>query len=120
MTKKKTATQKPKLVQPKGKKRTGVLPGITMGDDELNALARLYVDERDARLQAGVKEKTAKDDVLAAMSRKKKTSYRYDDGDEVYDISVEAKDQTPTLKVKIVSVTKDTDDSDGPGSGDAE
>ena len=79
------------------------------GDAELNGLARTYVDERDARLQAGLAEKRAKDSVLSAMTRKKRTTYRYDSGDEIFDISVEVKDPTPTLKVKVTSKTPDED-----------
>ena len=116
MTKKKAAKKKagPKLVEARAaKKRTGTLPGMSKGDPELNDLARDYVDERDARLQAGLAEKRAKDSVLSAMSRKKMTAYRYDAGDEIFDISVEVKDPTPTLKVKVTSKTPDEDGADG-------
>ena len=116
MTKKKTAEQKAagsKLVRARAAtKRTGTLPGISLGDDELNSLARVYVDERDARLQAGLAEKKAKDAVLSAMSRKKRTAYRYDSGDEIFDITVEVKDPTPTLKVKVTSKAPDDGDPD--------
>ena len=62
MTTKKKATKKktagPKLVEARAaKKRTGTLPGMSTGDEELNSLARVYVDGRDARLQAGLTEK---------------------------------------------------------------
>ena len=118
MTKKKAANKKaakkkkagPKLVKARTpKKRTGTLPGMSFGDKELNSLARTYVDERDARLEAGVAEKRAKDAVLSAMTRKKMTAYRYDTGDEIFDISVEVKDPTPTLKVKVTSKAPDED-----------
>ena len=114
MTAKKKATKKktdgPKLVKARAaKKRTGVLPGMSIGDEELNGLARVYVDERDERLQAGLAEKRAKDAVLSAMSRKKMTAYRFDAGDEIFDISVEVKDPTPTLKVKVTQKTPDED-----------
>ena len=116
MTKKKTAGKKavgPKLVKAKAaKKRTGTLPGLETGDTELNSLARAYVDERDARLQAGLAEKRAKDWLLSAMTRKKRTTYRYDSGDEIFDISVEVKDPTPTLKVKVTAKTPDDGDPD--------
>ena len=113
MTTKKKATKKkatkktgPTLVGA-AKKRTGTLPGIQIGDDELNGLARVYVDHRDERLQAGLAEKQAKDGVLAAMGRKKKTEYRYDSGDEIFDIEVVPKDATQTLKVKVTSKASD-------------
>ena len=85
---------------------------MSTGDGELNGLARAYVDDRDGRLQAGLAEKRAKDAVLSAMSRKKMTAYRYDSGDEIFDISVEVKDPTPTLKVKVTSKTPDEDGLD--------
>ena len=110
MTKKKTAGPVP--VTPRShKKRTGTLPGIDIGDPELNSLARVYVDHRDERMRAGLAEKEAKDELLSAMDRKKKTSYRYDAGDEFFEISVEAKDATKTLKVKVTS--KSTGEEDG-------
>ena len=72
----------------------------------------MYVDERDGRLRAGLAEKKAKDAVLSAMGRKKKTNYRYDSGDEIFDISVEVKDPTPTLKVKVTAKAPDDGDQD--------
>ena len=120
MTKKKAAKKKagPKLVRPQAaKKRTGTLPGMSKGDEELNSLARVYVDERDGRIQAGLAEKRAKDAVLSAMSRKKMTAYRYDAGDEIFDISVEVKDPTPTLKVKVTTKAPDEDGFGNEGDG---
>ena len=110
MTKKKAAKKKagPKLVEARAaKKRTGTLPGLSKGDEELNGLARVYVDERDVRLQAGLAEKRAKDAVLSAMTRKKMTSYRYDSGDEIFEVEVVPKDATQTLKVKVTSKADD-------------
>ena len=89
------------------KKANRTLPGMSLGDTELNKLARVYVDDRDARLEAGLAEKQAKDAVLSAMTRKKMTAYRYDTGDEIFDISVEVKDPTPTLKVKVTTKAPD-------------
>ena len=69
----------------------------------------MYVDHRDERMRAGLAEKEAKDELLSVMGRKKKTSYRYDAGDEFFEISVEAKDATKTLKVKVTSKAPDED-----------
>ena len=79
------------------------------GDAELNGLARIYVDDRDARLEAGLAEKRAKDAVLGVMMRKKRTTYRYDSGDEIFEIEIVPKDATQTLKVKVTAKTPDED-----------
>ena len=51
------------------------------GDPDLDSLARMYVADRKARVQAEADEKKSKAAVLSAMSQKKMTAYRYDSGE---------------------------------------
>ena len=43
------------------------------------------------------------------MTRKKMKTYRYDSGDEIFEVEVVPKDATQTLKVKVTSKTPDED-----------
>lgn len=69
--------------------------------EELESLAESYAEVRDQRLALTPQEKKLKDDLLAAMKRNKKETYKRDG------IEVRVVHEEETVKVKI---TKDKDE----------
>jgi hypothetical protein len=66
--------------------------------------AHEYVDARDTRMAAGTREQQRHTKLLAEMKKYGKQHYAHNDGDEVLEVNLAAKDATVKAKVRIVPV----------------
>lgn len=96
-------------------KRQKALPGMEpVAIPEVDAAAEAYVQQRDKRMRMSVKEKDAKNALIAAMAKHELSIYRDDGANLVVTVS----EGSPNVKVEEAKPEPKDDDADEDGGSE--